>query len=112
MAALTLTDPRVLHELAYHAHGLRSRDELAAVLERRAVDAIRAVTGTQRRIVPTSRRVRASVLVTCDDGRLHCALCTRRRRDPPFTERRAPHLVALARLLWAVAVEAVRSALR
>lgn len=45
VAALTLTDPRVLHELAYHARGLRSRDELAAVLERRAVDAIRAGDG-------------------------------------------------------------------
>lgn len=45
VAALALTDPRALHELAYHAHGLRSRDELAAVLERRAVDAIRAGDG-------------------------------------------------------------------
>ena len=30
----------------------------------------------------------------------------------PLTERRTPHPVATARLLWAVVVEAVQSALR
>jgi len=48
-AAALLTEPRVLIELAYHGHGLRSRDELAAALETAAVRHDRASEGFAER---------------------------------------------------------------
>lgn len=48
-AAALLTEPRVLEELAYHAHNLRSRDELAAALETAAVRSDRASDGFAER---------------------------------------------------------------
>lgn len=44
-ASALLTEPAVLAELAHHARGCRTRDELAAVLEREAAHATRAGDG-------------------------------------------------------------------
>lgn len=44
-AAAILTEPRVLHAIALHSIDARTRDELAARLEREAVRCIRAGDG-------------------------------------------------------------------
>lgn len=44
-AARELTEPRVLRELGHFGYDCRTRDELAAVLERAAVHAVRASGG-------------------------------------------------------------------
>jgi hypothetical protein len=44
-AAVLLTEPESLRELAYFAHGCRATDELAAVLDREATRCVRASDG-------------------------------------------------------------------
>ncbi len=48
-AAVLLTEPRVLEELAYHARNFRARDELATALEIAAVRHDRASDGFAER---------------------------------------------------------------
>lgn len=64
-SAALLTEPRVLAELGYHGHGCRTRDEIAAVLEREAMHATRASDGyaaLERYDLAAERRERAREL--------------------------------------------------